>query len=289
MLDGIKILAPAKINIGLCVLPKRADGFHNIESIFQTVGLYDVLKVTLSEQKNTCVVRCGNVLLEQNNTITLTYNTFCHLTGCSSGVVVDLEKHIPMGAGLGGGSSDAAYFLKALACLNKVELTDSLADQVASQVGSDVFFFLHSGEGKNKKGCAIVTGRGEFVRRILPREDLFFLLIFPEVHSSTKEAYELVDRSYEAGSKSPCPNLAELESVYNGPVQKWTFVNSFTSVLVQKYAVIGKALQDIKMSGALWADMSGSGSTVFGVFSSKEEAQRAQVLLKKSWNHCVLA
>ena len=81
-------------------------------------------------------------------------------------------------AGVGGGSSDAAYFLKVLAKINKIDLSSELADKVASQVGSDVFFFLHSGEDQDKSGCAVVTGRGEFVRQILPRNDLFFLLDF---------------------------------------------------------------------------------------------------------------
>lgn len=289
-MSDIQILAPAKVNLGLKVLPKRADGFHNIESIFQTVRLYDKLTVSVLPEKNTCAVFApGFNDLPAENTLTKTYSSFCSLTGCSTGVKVFLEKHIPSGGGLGGGSSDAAYFLKVLAKINKIDLSSELADKVASQVGSDVFFFLHSGEEQDKSGCAVVTGRGEFVRQILPRNDLFFLLVFPGVHSSTKEAYSLVDKTYEAGSVLDCPNLADLETIYRGPVKDWTFVNSFTSALLQKYPKIGLALRDVKNSGALWADMSGSGATVFGVFETKQSAENAYSLLKKSWSNCVIA
>ena len=289
-MSDIEILAPAKVNLGLKVLPKRSDGFHNIESIFQTVRLYDKLTVSLSGQNNKCLVEApGFSGMPAENTLTKTYKSFCALTGCVSGVKVILEKHIPSGGGLGGGSSDAASFLKALAQLNQISLTDELADSVAAQVGSDVFFFLHSGGNQNKSGCAVVTGRGEVVKPIQPRKDLFFLLIFPDVHSSTKEAYELLDKSYKENSFTVCPDLTDLENIYNSPVKNWSFANSFTSVLLQKYPEIGSALRNVKNSGALWADMSGSGATVFGVYDSKQNAEKAYSLLKKSWNFCVLA
>lgn len=286
MFSDVKILASAKVNLGLKVFPKRPDGFHNIESIFQTVSLYDAL--TLSpEGENKCVVEApGFKEFPADNTLTKTYKAFCELTGCNAGVKVVLEKHIPSGGGLGGGSSDAASFLRGLALINKIELTDSLADSVAGQVGSDVFFFLHCGEPKN--GCAVVTGRGEKVKAIAGRSDLFFLLVFPQVHSSTKEAYGLLDELYSAGGFTPCPDLAELEAIYSSPVKSWTFANSFTSALLQKYPEIGSALRDLRNSGAPWADVSGSGATVFGVFDSKHDAEKAYSLLKRKWIHCAL-
>ena len=288
MLSGITVQVPAKVNLGLNVLPKRADGYHNIESIFQTINLCDTITVLLDEKQNSCCIACEELDLPLNNTISSTYKAFCQLTGCTAGVMVNLTKRIPSGGGLGGGSADAAYFLKALAYLTGVKLTDSLADGVASQVGSDVFFFLHSGESEGKTGSAIVTGRGEFVKPIRPRNDLFFVLVFPGVHSSTKEAYELVDKAYSNNQKVICPKISELEAVYNRPVKEWTFANTFTSVLVQKYTVIGDALEDIRKSGALWSDMSGSGATVFGVYESEQSAKKACEQLHKSWSHCVL-
>lgn len=286
MFSDIKILAPAKVNLGLKVLPIRPDGFHNIESVFQTVSLYDTLTVSHFDGKGCVVEADGFKELPADNTLTRTYKAFCRLTGFNDGVRVVIEKHIPAGGGLGGGSSDAASFLKALARVSKIELTDSLADAVASQVGSDVFFFLHCGESKN--ACAVVTGRGESVKAIRGRDDLFFLLVFPQVHSSTKEAYGLLDELYNMGRFTSCPKLEELEEIYLRPVGNWTFANSFAPALLQKYPDIGLALRDLKNSGAPWADVSGSGATVFGVFDSKQDAENAYSLLKKNWIHCAL-
>jgi 4-diphosphocytidyl-2-C-methyl-D-erythritol kinase len=289
MLSGIQIRAPAKVNIGLKVLLPREDGFHTIESIFQTVSLYDDLLIQPVEENDCCIVHCDALELPAENTITMTYKAFNRLTGNHSGVTVRLDKKIPSGGGLGGGSSDAASFLIAFAGMTGVKLTDSLADEVAGAVGSDVFYFLHSSPERNGTGCAVVTGRGEKVSLIEPRSDLFYVLIFPEVHSATKEAYGLVDKAYAAGISVSCPEFDALEKLYRGPVADWTFANSFTDVLVQKYPVIGSALTDIRRSGALWADMSGSGATVFGIYDSSESAKNAFTVLRKSWTHCVYA
>lgn len=289
MQKNIQILAPAKVNIGLEVYPKREDGFHNICSIFQTVRLFDRLSVSLLQNENSCILHSGNFFLPKENTITKTYDAFCKITGCRTGVKVTLEKHIPSGGGLGGGSSDAASFLRALAQLNNIELSETLKNSVASLVGSDVFFFLTEKLPGSESVCGIVTGRGEHIRQFSPRNDLHFLLLFPDVHSSTKEAYELLDKYSGICSPATCPDLSDLIALYESPVQNWTFKNSFTSVLVQKYPAVGKALQDIKNSGALWAEMSGSGAVVFGVFTNLKDAQTALARLKQSWNYCVIA
>ena len=192
MLDEIVVFAPAKINLGLKVLPKRQDGFHDLESIFQTVSLADKLTVTKSSGSG-CTVFCDKMELPENNTITMTYKAFYDVLGYSGTAVnVVLEKHIPAGGGLGGGSSDAASLIWALEKLNNVRLTEKQLDSIASSIGSDVFFFTHCDSAGSC--CAVVSGRGEFVRVIKKRQDLYFVLVFPEVHSSTKEAYSLVDR-----------------------------------------------------------------------------------------------
>lgn len=290
MSDDIIISAPAKVNIGLKVLHNRSDGFHNIESIFQTVSLCDELKVSLPGGKKTCKVECDSLSLPAENTLTKTYNAFCDLTGFDESVSVFIKKRIPSGGGLGGGSSDAASFLVALSRLGKIKLTDSLADSVASKVGSDVFFFLHSGffDSGEKRGCALVSGRGEIVKKIKPRDDLTFLLLFPDVHSSTKEAYELLDKAFDSGEDVACPDFAELEKMYYSPLSEWKFANSFTPVLSKKYSLIESAIGFIIRAKAGWAEMSGSGSTVFGVYDSDDAAKAAASRCSKEWK-CVLA
>ena len=283
MRTEICVTAPAKINIGLHVLPGCVNGFHRIESIFQTVTLFDTLVVRASE-KNGCVVDCEGMELPSDNTISLSYTAFRSVTGIDNfGVRVELKKRIPSGGGLGGGSSDAAACIRAFETLNGITLSVRQLEAIASRIGSDVFFFLLCGA----EGCAVVTGRGEIVKPIRARDDLCILLVFPDVHSSTKEAYALLDESFAAGKIAPCPAYADLETVYTTPVSGWSFVNSFTPSLVSRFPEIGFALDDLRRVGASYAEMSGSGSTVYGIFPSEEEAENARSVLASSWKGCI--
>ena len=278
--------AYAKVNFGLRVLPGRADGFHGIESIFQTVDLYDELTLTTTDEKG-CVVHCSDMELPENNTLTKAYNAFCKVVRCEvPGVRVELKKGIPSGGGLGGGSSDAAALTRMLERLCNVRLSDSELDNIAAETGSDVFFFMHCDE--RGRGCALVSGRGEVVKKIHGRDDLFLLLIFPEVSSSTKEAYALVDEALACGNVLISPEFDELELVYRRPPENWTFINTFTPVISAKYKDIGRAIEALRALGCEYAEMSGSGSTVFGIFSSRQEAESAVKELTGSWN-CKLA
>lgn len=279
------VLAPAKINLGLKVLPKRQDGFHGIESIFSTIDLCDEIQIELTEEKNLCSVKCDTMELPEDNTVSSCYKSFNQVTHKElPGVNVLIKKKIPSGGGLGGGSSDGASFLKAFNKISGINLNHGQLSQIAGMVGSDVFFFLNL--EKEDKGAAVVTGRGEFIRAITRRDDLYYLLIFPGVHSSTKEAYSLVDEFYESGRNLEYPSLDELEKIYYGSVEKWNFVNTFTSVISKKYSKIEQAMIDLKNHGALYTDMSGSGSTVFGVFATKQDVETARNALSGSWNVC---
>lgn len=281
MVREISVRAYAKINFGLRVLPKRSDGFHDIESIFQTIDVYDELIVTPTESKS-CIVQCDSMQLPENNTLTNAYKAFCEITGRNPGVTVRLIKGIPAGGGLGGGSSDAAALIRVLEKLCCVKLSYNQLDYIASKTGSDVFFFMHcDSEGK---GCALVSGRGEVIRKIYARRDLYLILIFPKVSSSTKEAYELVDKAFDEGKSVLGPTLDELEFIYNNPLEKWTFINTFTPVIADKYLEIRNAIDELKKAGCCYAEMSGSGSTVFGVFENMHLADTIGTLLANTWN-----
>lgn len=167
-----------------------------------------------------------------------------------------------------------------------VRLSDSELDDIAAETGSDVFFFMHCDE--QGRGCALVSGRGENVEKIHGRDDLFLVLIFPEVSSSTKEAYALVDEAFARGKFLVSPEFDELELVYRKPPENWTFINTFTPVISEKYTQIGRAIEALKSLNCNYAEMSGSGSTVFGVFTSRQEAESAVEKLSDSWN-CKLA
>ena len=282
--DEIHIAAPAKVNFGLSVLPVRSDGFHGIESIFQAVSLCDELIVTRADSVRCCTVLCADGTLPQVNTIATAYQAFCDVvpeTAC--GVIVQLLKRIPVGGGLGGGSSDAAALVKALATLCDVRLSPHQKKTIAAQVGSDVFFFLEA----DVTGCAIVSGRGEVITPITPRTDIYLLLVFPGVSSGTKEAYALVDSWNErhALDHAVC---ADLERVYHGPLTAWNFANSFTPAITSRYPQIAAALEAVRATGACYAELSGSGSTVYGVFTSGDEAETAAGKLVDRWVCCVV-
>jgi len=282
MLNEVSSKAYAKINFGLRVLPKREDGFHNIESIFQTIDLYDELHVTPVSEK-TCIVHCDSMQLPENNTLSNAYEAFCQTTGLDFGVKIELIKGIPAGGGLGGGSSDAACLIRILQKLYNVSLNTIQLDYIASKTGSDVFFFMHCDE--NGRGCALVSGRGEYIEKIdNPRKDLYLVMIFPETKSSTKEAYALIDKAFAEGKEIISPFLKELESVYRRNLEKWTFINTFTPVIAGANEEIANAIKALKNVGCCYAEMSGSGSTVFGAFTDKQQAISAINLLGDTWN-----
>ena len=277
--------AYAKVNFNLRVLPSRTDGYHSIESIFQTIDLFDELEVSIIEERG-CFVECPSLKLPLQNTLTKAYDAFCSIAGVAvPGVKVVLKKGIPAGGGLGGGSSDAAALVRALCKICKVKLDENQLDYIADKTGSDVFFFMHCNE--NGAGCALVSGRGEVVKKITPRKDLFLLLVFPAISSSTKEAYALVDKQLACGTDDDFVVFDSLEEEYRKNPSDWRFKNTFTPSLCGVYSDLEAALGTLKNSGADFCDMSGSGSTIYGVFTSKQRAKSNMKLLAATWN-CAL-
>jgi 4-diphosphocytidyl-2-C-methyl-D-erythritol kinase len=219
--------------------------------------------------------------LPEDNTLQGAYRGFCEETGADPGIRVTLKKRIPSGAGLGGGSSDAAALVRALERLCGFPPDPEKRARIAARVGSDVFFFLLA------EGCAVVTGRGENVRPIKARKDLFFAPLFPEEAVSTGEAYRLLDESFAAGYAPCAPALRELEAMYYGPVEDWRFTNCFFGPVSARHPAIVRALEGLREAGADFAAMSGSGSAVFGVFVSSLKARWALQKLKRR-NKCRL-
>lgn len=282
MLNRISMSAPGKINIHLRVLEKRTDGYHAIESVFQLISFADELSVSIEGNTGSCRVESPLMDLPEVNTITRAIAEYRIVTGIQSGILVEVLKHIPAGAGLGGGSSDAAAVLKSLDALFDTQLTLPQMAGMASKIGSDVPFFL-SGP------AAVVQGRGELVKPMVSRTGLFGVLVWPDVHSSTAEAYRLVDGWHAEGKDSSLvwPNVESLENIYRGPVSGWTFRNSFTAPIEAAYPVIGEVKRALARCGARFVEMSGSGSSVFGLFEDKKEADAAQIVLSRRWQHCV--
>ncbi|MCQ2572285.1 MAG: 4-(cytidine 5'-diphospho)-2-C-methyl-D-erythritol kinase [Treponema sp.] len=288
MLCELPVRAYAKVNFGLNVLPLQTSGvnagFHNIESIFQTVDLFDELVVTKQAGNvKTCTVCCDSMELPEENTLTLAFRAFSEVTGKNDfGIHVQLNKGIPSGGGLGGGSSDGASLIKVLESLYNIKLTESQLSEIAAKIGSDVFFFTRCNE--NGTGCALVSGRGEIVKNIQGRTDLFLLLVFPGVSSSTKTAYSLIDEMYERSEVPLSPDFSCYEEIYRGNPASWSFINTFTPVISKEYPEIASALKCVRESGAVYSEVSGSGSTVFGVFTCEQQAETAKSLLGDKWS-----
>ncbi|MCQ2591975.1 MAG: hypothetical protein MJ188_04255 [Treponema sp.] len=287
--------AYAKVNFNLKVLPLqkslnsgsgcgKQESYHSIESIFQTVDLYDELIVSKIDTKDSdesyCEILCEQMQLPEKNTLSVSYKAFCEVVEKQFGtakkvhsVRVVLKKGIPAGGGLGGGSADAAALIRVLEKMNEISLSDSQKDYIADKTGSDVFFFMHcDSEGK---GAALIAGRGEKIKTIKSRKDLFLLLVFPEVRSSTKEAYALVDEYLASEeNKVKYPDFEELETIYRKAPREWNFLNSFTPALCsrEEYSSIKSALKNLRKTEAEYVEMSGSGSTVFGVFTFQQQA-----------------
>lgn len=283
MFSSMTVQAPAKINIGLHILPKRSDGFHNLESVFTTVNLCDTIQTTLTNQKGVCSVECKEMVLPAENTITASYKAFCVLTGYDGGCNVKVTKRIPSGGGLGGGSSNASSFIQSMNILCGTQLSAVQLNQIAGFVGSDVYFFTNAliagaDPFNGKNFGAYVTGRGENVEQISMPENLNILLVFPGVQVSTKEAYSLAD---EHGLNCNIFGKSFFEQQLES--SSWNLVNDFTVPVVKKFPAIAEALLSIKNCGADYAEMSGSGATVFGVFRNRKKAVEAQKKLSVIW------
>ncbi len=280
--NSVTVEAPAKINLHLRVLGIRPDGYHGIESLFQAVSLADRLVIRRTGAEGDCRIDCPGFILPENNTVSRAIAIFREISGISDGIHVHLDKRIPAGAGLGGGSSDAAATLIALDRIFSAGLSKGDFHAAACRIGSDVPFFLGS-------PAASVTGRGEILEPLPARSDVFGVLLWPGVHSDTAEAYRLLDDWYanRLDDGETLPAVAELPGLYSGPVASWTrFGNSFTAPVTERYPVIRDALRGLYDKGAFFAEMSGSGSSVFGLFGGKKDAESAFLRLSGRWKVC---
>ena len=173
--------APAKINLGLKIICKRNDGYHNILSIFQAVDLYDEIEIT-SANKTELICSHPEVPTNSENLILKADNLLRKQYSNLHPVCFTLKKHIPIGAGLGGGSTDAAAALRGLKSSHNLDIADNLLDEYALELGSDVPFFL-------KQGTAVVSGRGNIIEAINWPYNFTYVIVYPNFALSTSWAY----------------------------------------------------------------------------------------------------
>lgn len=259
----------AKINLGLRILRRRPDGYHDIESIFVAIDLSDVLHV---EPAETLSVECRpEVTLEPEQNIV--YRAASLYAACfpddECGAKITVSKRIPTGAGLGGGSGDAAAALLAMAYINGRHGSGATRDQLetlAARCGSDVPFFLHA-------GTALVTGRGEHVTPIDATFPWTVVVVCPGIHVNTAAAYSTLGITGE----QPSPRLHEhlLQAIEKKSFDAPFFHNDFERSVFPQHPILSEIKDRIGRTGALYASMSGSGSSVFGLYEDATKAAAA--------------
>lgn len=290
---SLSLNAPAKINWFLNVLGLREDGFHEIRSLMQKISLYDML--TFSPSNDLTLQSDTSIPVEQN----LVYKAALLLKsscGIDKGALITLNKNIPEGAGLGGGSSDAASTLLGLNKLWSLNLSTGYLCNIAEQLGSDVPFFLYG-------PIASSHGRGEKITPCIIKKTTNLLIVKPHFPVSTAWAYgEYKTRIQETGDRlrktydkltkkdTEADNIDYLIRL----IEKAEFgdladilTNDLESVTIKSFPVISEIKNRLKEQGAIFSMMSGSGPSVFGIFRSTEEAEKASSTFEGYWTMAV--
>lgn len=275
---GVRIKAPAKVNLSLQIGARRDDGFHDLDTLFQAIELHDVLELSVRDEPGVGLEVVGADLgqVEDNlvwRAASQTLARFSAGQGPVGGVQIRLTKQIPAGAGLGGGSSDAAAVIKALHRLfERTFEVDQWVD-LAAGLGSDVPFFV------GQRALARGLGRGEVLRPLPPLPTAHLVVGLPPVHCNTGQMYQALAASRQAASHNSTAGHGGRPSDLDHP-QDWSVItrhatNDFEAIAVAQSPLIGAALQALRTAGASLAMLSGSGSAVFGVFADHDDAQRA--------------
>ncbi len=269
---AVVVDAPAKVNLFLRVLGRRGDGYRELETIFQALSLADRVRVEVSDEADGFKSAHGTVTLEvdgpdlgppESNLALRAARRFQEVTGCGGRVHIRLTKNIPAGAGLGGGSSDAAGVLRCLASLEGLDDREVLFG-IACELGSDVAFFL------GDSPLALARGRGEILTSMTALPEAHLVLALPPVHVSTAAAYAALPPELRGEARTLDLNVA----------QDWEWMvplaqNDFEAVVSGLHEEVRLSLEGLRASGAAVAQLSGSGSASFGIFLDPSDAERA--------------
>jgi 4-diphosphocytidyl-2-C-methyl-D-erythritol kinase len=279
----VTVPAFAKVNLGLKVLWRREDGFHEIATVFQTISLADAVEIDVEPHAGKLVECTADVAIPGSNLAERAARRLLEELGLGAQVRIHIRKKIPMGGGLAGGSTDGAAVLLALPVLLGVPVNGTMLARLAAELGSDLPFFLLGGRVK-------AGGRGELLEPMEEESAVWHgVLVAPGVGISTPGAFRALAR----------PPEAELTAVERGEIMRkfrtlvarlqegsrpgdwsaWS-ENDFERVAIAAHAELGLILEQIAASGARPARMSGSGSTLYGFYESEEAAQAAESLLK---------
>jgi len=271
-MNSITLKSHAKVNIGLRVLDQREDGYHNIHTIFQELAFHDTVTISKTDDGYELSSNDENFPTDSSNTCSKAYVAVKVHYPDVAGIKIHVIKEIPQGSGLGGGSSNGATTLKGMNELYGLGLSNDELTELSLQVGADVPFFIHGG-----------TQLGEGIGDQLTLLDIEFpqsiLVIIPGMHISTKWAYSRLRKKLETEGKAP--NFAGLIERSEIPYQ--FFENDFEKIVFSTYPEIGLIKSKLLGNNAIFASLSGSGSTVFGFFNDEADAISAELLFSKSF------
>jgi 4-diphosphocytidyl-2-C-methyl-D-erythritol kinase len=268
MTETLHLESPAKVNLRLEILKRREDGYHELRTLLQKISLHDTLHFSLKKEKGVSITTDHPKLpVGKDNLVFRAAQSVLKVSGYKGGIHIEIEKRIPLGAGLGGGSSNAATTLKAMNQLLKMDLSKRELMEMGLEIGADVpFFFL--------EGAAIGLGIGERLKKIkLPI--LYFVLIYPNYEVSTRWAYQ----NFVLTNQRIHFNLHKFLKTPEG-ISHILF-NHLEEVVSRKYPQIDVMKKILLSAGALGSLMTGSGPTVFGIFPEEKSATEAYERVRK--------
>ena len=272
----VTVEANAKINLTLDILGKRPDGYHEVAMVMQTVGLHDTLTLEKREQGISLNINVPWLKADEKNLAWRAAALVQVEFGLTGGVHIELTKRIPVAAGLAGGSADAAAVLKGMSELYGLNLSDNKLCELGAKLGSDIPFCLLG-------GTMLATGRGEVLKRLPDMPETWVVLAKPRISVSTAWAYQNYD---EQGAERHPDNEAIKQAIDRGnrKAVAGLLCNVLESVTIKKYDVIADYKQMMLEHGAMASMMSGSGPTVFGLASSREQAEAIADVLRQRTN-----
>ena len=274
-MDEIKLKALAKINLGLDVVRRREDGYHEVRMVMQTIHLYDQLLIQKSETPGIQIHSNLSFLpVNENNLVYKAGKLLMDEFDIHTGVSVELNKHIPVAAGMAGGSTDAAAMLYGMNQLFGLKLKRKDLMERGVQIGADVPYCI-------MRGTALAEGIGEKLSSLPPMVKCLVLIAKPAVSVSTKFVYQ----NLKLNEQTPHPDIdALITDIRNSDLDNICadMGNVLETVTIPNYPVIAQIKEQMLKSGAKASMMSGSGPTVFGLFGDEETAQRARAEMKAS-------
>ncbi|GAB4205251.1 MAG: 4-(cytidine 5'-diphospho)-2-C-methyl-D-erythritol kinase [Bacteroidia bacterium] len=256
------VFSNSKINLGLWILNKRPDGYHNISTIFYPIHWCDIIEIIPNDsEQNQINIQTSGISLNipsNHNIIYKAYRLLLDKYGNLPALKIFLHKNVPFGAGLGAGSANAAFFIKSCNSLLNLNMTPEEMKNISSTLGADCAFFIDNIP-------ALASQKGDVLSHIpLSLHQYYILVIFPNIPISTQEAYRNI---------MPFERKESLLDIVQLPITEWKnyLTNDFENNIFKTYPLIEKIKQSLYENGAVYASMSGSGSSVYGIFNDKPD------------------